>query len=240
MIINKHRDLKEEWIELKKDIVKTNLDEILWDKVFDIYCNRIKYRYFMPVEVLIKHENSKVGFGFSIVTILCSLIEFLQSSIDGCFDKKSYENEFKIKYKTLSNQGFINYYSYEDDDNEFVKFLIKKIPNANFEAKPIYTKHFKSVAREFYSCIRCSLLHDAVTRNNWIIREKSNNLIFDNSNEKKKILYRNNFYEAIKNVVDEMRNEESEVIRHNLLKKIDVIFETADYQTVEEVPFWWK
>jgi hypothetical protein len=149
------------------------------------------------------------GFGFSMVAILCSLIEFLQSTIDGKFDKKAYENEFNLKYSVLQNEKRITYYEVvnNNEDNEFVIFL-KKL-DSRFEKNPDYSAYYNSVAREFYECIRCAILHDACTRNNWIIREKSgDNSIFDISKKEEKILYRNDFYNIIKEKVKKDMKEQ--------------------------------
>lgn len=240
---NTHKEFEKRWISIKNEL-KEDSSIDLFQKVYLIYKERIDNRYFKPIELLRDHKDSSDGFGFSMVAILCTLIEFLQSTIDGRFDEKSYGNEFRFKYSILHSEGKIPYYGMvnENEDNEFVKFL--KDLDSSFEKNPPYSNHYNSIAREFYSCIRCSLLHDACTRNNWIIREKSvDNSIFDNSNKDEKILYRNDFYTLIKNKVDvdmkEQFTADSE-FRKKLLKKMDIIFETANYIDKDEIPFWWK
>lgn len=236
---NTHRELKERWIDVKKHLSENSVLGI--EEVYNIYFERIENRYFKPIELLKIRDDSTDGYGFSMVAILCTLIEFLQSTIDGKFDKQSYKNEFTEKYPILVSEGLIGYYEGKSGD-EFVKFL--KELNPRFKEIPIYKCHFDSVAKEFYKCVRCPILHDACTRNNWIIREKSeNNLIFDISDSKVKILYRNDFYDIIKEKVKKDMKEqfiEDKEIRKNLFKKMDIIFETANYSKKEDIPFWWN
>lgn len=237
---NTHKEFKERWLSIKKELREDSSDDIL-KKVYLIYIDRIENRYFKPIELLRNHKDSCDGFGFSMVAILCSLIEFLQSSIDGKFHKQSYENEHKEKFPILVSKGLIKYYG-KGGREEFVKYL--KELDSRFKESHNCIADFSSVAEEFYSCIRCALLHDACTRNNWIIRKESDDdLIFDNSNSEEKILYRNNFYQLIKNKVncsmkDQFANDLG--LRKNLLKKMDVIFETANYSKFEDIPFWWN
>ncbi|MFM9826826.1 hypothetical protein [Flavobacterium sp.] len=239
---NTHKEFKERWIFIKNELKEYSSVD-LFQKVYLIYNERIENRYFKPIELLRNNKDSCDGFGFSMVAISCSLIEFLQSTIDGKFDKLSYKNEFMSKYPILVSEGLIDYYGGKSGD-EFVKFL--KELNSRFKEKSNYISNFDSVAKEFYKCVRCTLLHDACTRNNWIIREESDDdTIFDNSNKEEKILYRNNFYELIKNKVNfEMRDQfldkDNTELRKNLLKKMDVIFETANYGKKEDIPFWWN
>lgn len=236
---NTHKELKKRWATIKQNLSEDSVLGI--EDVYNIFFERIENRYFKPIELLRDSEDSCDGFGFSMVAILCTLIEFLQSTIDGKFHQQSYEEEFKCKYKTLVNRGFINYYG-NGGRNEFVIFL--KDLDSRFEEKSGYITNFDSVAEEFYSCIRCSLLHDACTRNNWIIREKSvDDSIFDNSNKEEKILYRNDFYTLIKNKVEvDMKGRffDDQGFRRNLLKKMDIVFETANYSNNDKIPFWWK
>lgn len=236
---NTHRELMKRWVDVKKDLSEGSVLGI--EEVYSIYFERIENRYFKPIELLKSHDDSIDGYGFSMVAILCTLIEFLQSTIDGKFDKLSYGNEFLEKYPILASEGLIGYYEGTGGD-EFVKFL--KELNPRFKEKPNYKCYFDSVAKEFYKCVRCTLLHDACTRNNWIIREKSgDNSIFDISNKEEKILYRNDFYGIIKEKVKKDMKEqfvEDEKIRKNLFKKMDIIFETANYSKKEEIPFWWN
>ena len=242
-IKNTHKELKERWVCIKNEL-KEDSSVDLFLKVYLIYNERIDNRYFKPIELLRDHKDSSDGFGFSMVAILCSLIEFLQSTIDGKFDKKAYENEFNLKYSVLQNEKRITYYEVvnNNEDNEFVIFL-KKL-DSRFEKNPDYSAYYNSVAREFYECIRCAILHDACTRNNWIIREKSgDNSIFDISKKEEKILYRNDFYNIIKEKVKKYMKEqfvENKEIRKNLFKKMDIIFETANYNKFEDIPFWWN
>lgn len=237
---NTHKDLKQRWIAIKENLSEDSVLGI--EEVYNIFFERIENRYFKPIKLLKSHDDSIDGYGFSMVAILCSLIEFLQSTIDGKFHKKTYGNEFRSKYQLLDSRNLLTYYQSGNSkkDNEFVNFL--KELDLNFKINPI--GYYDSIAREFYDCVRCALLHDACTRNNWIIREKTEKkLIFDYSNSEGKILYRNNFFEKIYEKVNiGMREQFVKDLgfRKNLLKKMDIIFETANYCKKGNIPFWWN
>ncbi len=63
------------------------------------------------------------------------------------------------------------------------------------------------MARDFYIDVRCGLLHEARTKNNWIIKGHSaKGLLFEEEGHEI-ILYRDDFYLALKEFIANYRQE---------------------------------
>jgi len=59
-----------------------------WKQAYDdFFLMRLKTRYFTPINLMMR-QLGKAGEGFSIVALQCSLIEFLESTVEG----KSYKH----------------------------------------------------------------------------------------------------------------------------------------------------
>lgn len=151
----------------------------LWKEAFkEYFMERLELRYLHPIKILQKN-GTFVGEGFSIMVILCSLIEFLESTYQG-----------KI-YIYARNKNRLNNYEYSSSKEMFISFLLNRKP---------FSEHFdKSIAGEFYVNIRCGLLHEASTKGGWRIEAKSPQGTF--INKFNKIVYRDNFEEAIRKYI---------------------------------------
>lgn len=153
-------------------------DKTLWLKVFDdFFLTRLKDRYLDPI-ASIKQDGCYTGEGFSIMTIICSLIEFLETTYKG------------LNYRYRRNgELLIGQYEYSASGQIFVDFLTTKNP---------FAAHFNNqVASDFYSNIRCGLLHEARTNGIWTIWGKSNSSKLIENTATKIIVYRDDFYEGI-------------------------------------------
>ncbi|MBN8291435.1 hypothetical protein JI664_05640 [Rhodobacter sp. NTK016B] len=134
--------------------LRTKLDAApskeLWEEAFEeFYRARLKTRYFDPVETLEKNATHS-GEGFAIVAILCSLIEFLESTLQG----KTY------RYRRR-NDPVLTIHEYEKSGAIFENFLTTGAPfSAVFD---------KKLAKDFYTNVRCGLLHEARTKGGWLI-----------------------------------------------------------------------
>ena len=151
-------------------------DAALWERAFkDYFQARLFSRYLDPLRVLQKN-GAKRGEGFSIVAIQCSLIEFLESTIQG----KSY----RLLRKGAPRLG---QYEYSNSSDMFLTFLLNRTP-FNGEFTPV-------TARDFYEGVRCGLLHEARTKNGWTVlaKNKTGQII----DKKLKIVYRDNFQSAL-------------------------------------------
>ena len=147
----------------------------MWRSAFDEFCQvRLKLRYFGPIEILQEHGTFQ-GEGFLITAIQCSLIEFLESTIQG------------VTYRHLKRGETLQPYEYSSSSQIFMSFLTKRDP---FRA--VFSD---AVASDFYSNVRCGLLHEARTKNGWLIWAiNPTGAIIDPS---KKILFRDNMQNAL-------------------------------------------
>lgn len=147
-------------------------DPGVWKQSFDDYFYpRLSLRYLDPIKVL--QENGAFrGEGFSIAAIQCSIVEFLESTVQG----KSYRFIRK-------GDPPLGRYEYSSSSDIFVSFLVNRAPFKN--------DFNESIARDFYEGVRCGLLHEARTKNGWMIlaKEEGDRTIDANG----KIVYRDNF-----------------------------------------------
>ena len=168
----------DDWRNIRHELVSSD-DATLWKQVFtDYYESRLELRYFIPIHVLSASGEGR-GEGFSIVAIQCSLIEFLES----CWQGTNY------RYLPPGQAPGPNEYGKSGD--VFRSFLTQRQPfNMVFD---------QTLAGDFYTDIRCPVLHEACTKNGWRIwRSSWANVIID---RKQKILFRDNFQQAIEQFV---------------------------------------
>lgn len=128
--------------------------------------------------MFLQQNDSQRGEGFSIVAVQCSLIEFLESTIQG----KSYRHR-------RDADPPLGQYEYSNSGSIFESFLMNRTPfNGEFVTQPL--------ARDFYVNVRCGLLHEARTKNGWVIRGKHGSRMIDATGAPK-IVYRNDFQKAL-------------------------------------------
>ncbi|MCF6343615.1 MAG: gamma-glutamylcyclotransferase [Devosiaceae bacterium] len=190
-----------------------------WEQAYKtFFVTRIETRYFEPIKLLQKHGKNK-GEGFSIVTLQCSLIEFLASIRDGVICEE-------LKIKDCSQEGcsrkIITNENYVSSAKIFKDFLKNNKPfNADFNST--------NKADSFYKDVRCALLHDARTKESWKIRAKSDSdaIISWGGKNKEKILYRNNlqsaFEQYIKKYGEELKANAS--LQEAFIAKFDALCE---------------
>ncbi|ARV15787.1 hypothetical protein [Polaribacter sp. SA4-12] len=179
----------DEWNELKEKLKPEN-DE-LWGLGAHFFEERIKTRYLTPIHA-IQNLNLNEGEGFAMVNLQCSLIETFECFINGwMFDKNKWWKETGCKEKILvvkdqEGENIKNGYIFE----QFFKDFSDSFDNIN--------------GGDFYSKVRCGLLHETQTKGNWIIRvAKENNdkcYEYDDGNN---IIYRNNFQEKLEELLEE-------------------------------------
>lgn len=182
-----------DWEDLKPKLEKSD-DELLWRNAYkDFFWDRINSRYLEPISKL-RENDSYLGYGFTIMTILCSLVEFIESTHKGakyrfCRDTELGLNEYN-KSKTC-----------------FVDFLVTK--------PPFHSRFSEKIASEFYGAVRCGLLHEASTKEGWRIwgRSESGKEIICYDSRK---VYRDDFENAIK---EYMKSYSNELVSDNERKK---------------------
>lgn len=199
-----HSKIVDDWKEIRQEL-EASSDELLWRKAFtDFFWGRVQSRYLEPIDKLREHD-SYTGYGFTILTLLCSLVEFLESSHKGhkyryCKDKELREHE------------------YNKSKQCFVDFLTTKQP---------FSQRFSAAdAQEFYSSIRCGLLHEASTKNGWKLWGKSH------SGEdiicmQTKTVYRDDFESAVKKYIktygDELASDKD--LQEAFIRKFNALCE---------------
>ncbi len=126
-----------------------------WSDAYeDFFLERLTTRYFAPIKRL-QDPGGNNGEGFSIVSIQCALIEFLQTTRDGMSFKKGSPNGSSY---CNACEGKDSDWTYENCSKKiFTLFLTKQLGIEVTQSK------------DFYSDVRCSLLHEARTTGNWRI-----------------------------------------------------------------------
>jgi hypothetical protein len=163
------------WQALKSTLVVGG-DVASWEKAYtDYFHARLWHRYLKPIKTL-QSSGSTAGEGFSIVAIACSLIEFLESTIQG----KSYV------YSRNGNPP-VGQYQCSNSGAMFESFLVTRRP-FNVEFGP-------QEAHDFYVSVRCGVLHEARTKNGWTILAKSKSGQIIDANLK--VVYRDDFQSAL-------------------------------------------
>lgn len=151
-----------------------------WRKAFeDFFRTRLELRYLTPIKIL-QDNGTFSGEGFSIAAIQCSLVEFLESTIQG------------ITYRYERDSRKLGPYEYSSSARVFGEFLTGRLPFSNEFSKP--------VADDFYSGVRCGLLHEARTKGGWRIQaQDGSGRIID---PVQRVLFRDGFQSALLQFVD--------------------------------------
>jgi hypothetical protein len=126
-----------------------------WKRAYDdFFKGRIGERYLTPIRLL-QNERGR-GEGFSIVSIQCALIEFLAA------------NERGFRYEHGKPDDYANF-RYSGSGKLFRESIV---------GVPPFSGLFnEGLAVEFYTHVRCSLLHEAGTTGGWKIRTRQHQTI---------------------------------------------------------------
>ena len=164
----------DDWEKLRPRLQSGN-DRNAWEEAFaDFYLARLSLRYFDPIKLLQNHGTFQ-GEGFSIVAIQCSLVEFLETTIQG--------SSYRYRRRNDPPLGLHEYSSSED---VFISFLTKR--------KPFLQDFDTASATAFYKHVRCALLHEARTKDGWTIWARSPNAKLIDTNTK--IVFRDDLQTA--------------------------------------------
>ena len=173
-----------DWCALQKQLLSAPSRE-LWEQAYEEYfVARLETRYFEPIRRL-KAGDEWAGEGFSIMVILCSLVEFLEATVCG------------LKY-VRDRKPDPAQYEYSSSKDLFLDFLVKRKPFSR-----VFTQ--RDISLEFYQAVRCGLMHEAQTKYGWIIWAKSyRRAIIDRAQQ---IVFRDDFHEAIQQFVEAYRED---------------------------------
>jgi hypothetical protein len=166
----------DDWKAFRASLIPGS-DPAIWERAFaDYFHGRLSSRYLDPIKIL-QENGTFQGEGFSIAAIQCSLIEFLESTVQG----KSYRLFVK-------GAPALGPHEYGRSSEMFETFLLKRTPfNSEFD---------DATAHDFYEGVRCGLLHEARTKNGWVIWAKHGGRIIEVTGAQK-IVYRDDFQKAL-------------------------------------------
>ncbi|MEI9993051.1 MAG: hypothetical protein WDM91_00540 [Rhizomicrobium sp.] len=189
-----------DWLSFRKMLAGSR-DPVLWRRAGTEYFHeRILARYMKPLGVLQSSEASN-GEGFSIVTIQCALLEFLAAAVAG---------------KNFRYSKALTAFEYSNSHQLFVRFLTQEQP---------FAKSFsKEAAEDFYTAIRCGLLHEAQTKNGWRIRTHKPD-VASTIDFKEKILYRHGFQRDLDTFIKRYRDRltAERPLQEGFIRKFDHI-----------------
>jgi hypothetical protein len=190
-----------DWMKLRLDSGNTSAD---WELAIQIFEKRIRYRFINPVKYLLEMENNlnpkERRNGFSIMAILCVLIESLQCFAEGKGNSKGISKEV------------------------FVRFLVENEP---FKTK---LKVTKDVAETIFVHVRCGILHQAEITGGTRLRAvgpavklKNGKLILNRTK------FANGIFQFFEQYILELRKsgENGQRLRNNLKNKFETIIENC-------------
>lgn len=212
----------------KRKVLKSNLEySEEWEEAVDWYNQRLKRRYFDPMKRIEEHA---VGEGFSLATIHCALIEHLASITEGKIYRHNNNNSLKYEYSSSSN----HFQNFLKSSNLFSEYFTSKTDKSpEFDPK------------DFYVNVRCALLHEACTKNDWRINTLScghanpDEKIFTKDSSGVKRLFRDILTVKLSEFFDEYKAELkiNKNLRLYFARKLDHLCEIEpDKQNYE----WWK
>jgi hypothetical protein len=177
----------DDWINLKTLLANYN-DMNAWHTAYsDFYLARLKDRYLAPLTA-IKEGGTYSGEGFSIMAIICSLIEFLESTFQG----------INYRYRAKKDRA-LGKFEYGGSSELFVSFLTQQTP---------FNRHFdQKTAEAFYKHVRCGLLHEARTKGKWTIWGSNTTGALIEDNGKEIIVYRDEFLISINTFIESFKND---------------------------------
>jgi hypothetical protein len=166
-----------DWEDLQKNLKTDNNKN--WGLAFHFFEERVRTRYLNPINAILDMDLN-TGEGFAVVNLQCSLIETIESFINGWvyFNdgiKGNPKGWFKRDVSSTTKECF--------NTNEYIFSSFFK---SHFEFNKVDGK-------EFYFSIRCGLLHETQTKNNWKIKKAHKEDKAYDVLEEFKLIYRENF-----------------------------------------------
>lgn len=155
---------KQDWTTARVILRNSYAINDTWREVIEKFRQRINNYYFEPIEK-VKVGNKLKGEGFTILTIQCALIEMFAA--------------FKVgKIHNHSKHGNLPAFEYKKADDCFIPFL---------HSEAIFENHFfirdnitnqkqpnqPFNANHFYDKVRCGLMHEARTKEEWVVNAKT-------------------------------------------------------------------
>ena len=198
-----------QWVENRKQLIEGILwggcNENDWKAAFELLHTRIETRFLNPINWILE-KRLDAGEGFSVVALQCILMEFLEATYQG-------------KIYTTSKQP--RPFEYNSSKQLFSDFLLGHKP---------FSEHFKTKANAngFFDNVRCGLLHEAATKETSRINHAPRHdmlVLFEANDPSNMRIYRENFYQAILDFIEEYRVElmSNRELQINFIRKMDDI-----------------
>lgn len=209
----------EKWKELEKKLKPSYNSH--WKEAYEFFESRIETRYVNPIEAILNMKSYK-GEGFAVVNLQCSLIETIECFINGWVYQKT------AKKYVWHNK--INNDTRNKNEEVFVSFFERRAP-------------FNSIIPEvngvdFFKNVRCGLLHETQTKNNWKIKSGNVNGKSYELKDGYKIIYRENLQKDLNTLIDKYKNAiingcefdgiEGNALRKNFISKFNRICEISE------------
>jgi len=139
-----------DWLAIEA-MVAEGVDAETWMGIsYVVLRGRLSRLYFDPIRRLTREPGERgQGEGFSILTIQCSVLEFLAALRKGW--------SFKHGHQVQGKDNF-----YGNSKLLFTSFLLENEPFAHSFTTP-------EGANQFYTDVRCGLVHEGQTKNAWRI-----------------------------------------------------------------------
>lgn len=228
---------KSDWIKIRSELNQTYKYDQTWGEAIQLFDKRLKRKYLKPVKVIIDQKILE-GEGFTIVTVLCALIEMLAAFRQGKifnYNKTADSPEYEYKHSQKMFTSLLRTASIFQDN----------FWQLNNKGKVVIDKPYNSV--EFYDNVRCGLMHEARTKGNWHITAtplkktvKTENIFLTTEDGKIKI-YRTILYYRLVNYIQEFEDElrdttpESDLLRKYFARKLDHLFDYCADKSFD----WW-
>jgi len=175
-----------DWKELSENLDEDNNRN--WGVAVHFFEERVRTRYLKPIRAILRIEENN-GEGFAVVNLQCSLIETIECFINGWIYNTQ---DFKWYNKTINNGlAKIDGANLKRNDKIFTSFLEKREPFKNFEID----------GEVFFKNVRCALLHETQTKNNWLIKKDSSKTKCYEERGEMKIIYRDQFQDDLEELI---------------------------------------
>lgn len=159
-----------------------------WGNAFHFFEERIRTRYLEPIQAILDMEKYE-GEGFAVVNLQCSLIETIESFINGWVHNsaknKWYDKKIENDYAQMDGKRL------KKNSSIFISFFSKRSP----------FKEQRICGEEFFKYVRCALLHQTQTKNNWFIRKNSSKISSYECKNGEKIIYRDQFQRDLEVII---------------------------------------
>lgn len=222
------------WLNAREKIKASYDVDDNWRESVRLFKSRVQSKFFDPIEKIIKERKLK-GEGFAIVTVQCALIESLAAFRQGkIFNPNRNEKNRAYEY-SRSNELYIDFLNSADIFRD--NFFTIDIKGKKQKGKP-----FK--AEDFYKNVRCGLIHEGKTKENWTIKASKKKVkkekIFIDFNRETISLYRTILHYRLKEYLDsyciELKKDDTQKLRKHFGRKLDHLFDIKPDKSFD----WWS